>query len=283
MNFEVASVAVAFAIFAAAVGAVAAAVLRWSSNRHQSRLTRLTSVEFVELFLFIDPMLFLRINLIAVIVLPIVAFLLFGVGVAVASLLLVIIAPTLIYRWLRARRRHTLVRQLPDVAAALAAALRAGLSLSHALEQVVKFQPSPSSQEFSLMLREHRLGIPLDRALWALAHRSGTKDFHILVSTLGIARDLGGGLAEALERFSSMLRRRLALEDRIRALTAQGRLQGVIMGALPILLGGVLMLMEPETMSLLFSEPAGWAVCALVVALEAVGFVLIRRIVNIEV
>ena len=80
-----------------------------------------------------------------------------------------------------------------------------------------------------------------------------------------------------------MLRRRLALEDRIRALTAQGRLQGVIMGALPILLGGVLMLMEPETMSLLFSEPAGWAVCALVVALEAVGFVLIRRIVNIEV
>jgi tight adherence protein B len=195
----------------------------------------------------------------------------------------VIIAPTLIYRWLRVRRRHTLVRQLPDVAAALAAALRAGLSLSHALEQVVKFQPRPSSQEFSLMLREHRLGIPLDRALWALAHRSETKDFHLLVSTLGIARDLGGGLAEALERFSSMLRRRLALEDRIRALTAQGRLQGVIMGALPILLGGVLMLMEPETMSLLFSEPAGWAVCALVVALEAVGFVLIRRIVNIEV
>ena len=283
MSPEVASVAVAFAICAAVVGAMTAAVLRWSSSRHQSRLTRLTSVEFVELFLFIEPMLFLRINLIAVIVLPILAFLLFGVGVAVASLLLVIIAPTVIYRWLRARRRHTLVRQLPDVAAALAAALRAGLSLSHALEQIVKFQPRPSSQEFSLMLREHRLGIPLDRALWALAHRTGNKDFHILVSTLGIARDLGGGLAEALERFSSMLRRRLALEDRIRALTAQGRLQGLIMGALPILLGGVLMLMEPETMSLLFSEPAGWAVCALVVALEAVGFVLIRRIVNIEV
>ena len=114
-----------------------------------------------------------------------------------------------------------------------------------------------------------------DDAIRRLASEGGPK--------AQIARDLGGGLAEALERFSSMLRRRLALEDRIRALTAQGRLQGVIMGALPILLGGVLMLMEPETMSLLFSEPAGWAVCALVVALEAVGVVLIRRIVNIEV
>jgi tight adherence protein B len=283
MNATILIVAVAFALFAAAIGAMAAAAVRWSSTRHEKRLTHLTSVEFVELFLFIEPKLFVRMNLVAVLVLPFIAFVFFGAGVAVATLVLVIVSPTLAYRWLRARRRQALVRQLPDVAAALAAALRAGLSLSHALEQVVKFQPRPSSQEFSLMLREHRLGIPLDKALWALAHRVDTRDFHLLVSTLGIARDLGGGLAEALERFSSMLRRRLALEDRIRALTAQGRLQGAIMGALPILLGGVLMMMEPESMLLLFREPIGWAICAVVVALEAVGFVLIRKIVNIEV
>jgi tight adherence protein B len=283
MTAEVAGVAAAFALFAAALGVMVTVALRWSSSRHQSRLSRLTSVEFVELFLFVEPKQFLRLNLLAVIVLPVIAFFLLGAGVAAAVLLLVIFAPTLAYRWLRTRRRAALIRQLPDVAAALSSALRAGLSLSHALEQVVKFQPRPSSQEFSLMLREHRLGVPLDRALWALAHRAGTRDFHVLVSTLGIARDLGGGLAEALERFSSMLRRRLALEDRIRALTAQGRLQGLIMGALPIFLGGVLLFMEPETMTLLYREPVGWTICGIVIALEAVGFVLIRRIVNIEV
>lgn len=283
MTTDVAWVAGAFALFAAAIGTTVAAAVRWSSSRHQSRLVRLTQVEFVELFLFLEPERFIRINLLSAIVLPLLTGLFFGLGIAMAMFVLVLVAPYLAYRWLKARRRQALVRQLPDVAAALAAALRAGLSLSQALEQVVKFQPRPSSQEFSLMLREHRLGIPLDRALLGLADRIGTRDFHILVATLGIARDLGGGLAEALERFSAMLRRRLALEDRIRALTAQGRLQGLIMGALPILLGGVLMMMEPQTMGALFREPVGWGVCALVVALEAAGFVLIRRIVNIEV
>lgn len=133
------------------------------------------------------------------------------------------------------------------------------------------------------MLREHRLGLPLDRALQGLAMRTASRDFHLLVATLGIARDLGSGLAEALERFASTVRRRIALEDRIRALTAQGRMQGWIMGALPIMLAFVLTLMEPATMGTLFSEPVGWAVCAAVVVLEFVGFVLIRRIVNIEV
>lgn len=283
MNTNVWWVALAFAVFAALAGFLITALVRWSSTRHQNRLTRLTRVELAELFLFVDPRLFLRVNAVAVIVLPVVAFLLSGIGSAVVSLFLVLIAPTLVYQWLRNRRRRELIRQLPDVSAALASALRAGLSLSQALEQIVRYQPRPSSQEFSLMLREHRLGLPLDKALLNLAQRSGARDFHLLVATLGIARDLGSGLAEALERFGSMLRRRLALEERIHALTAQGRLQGMIMGALPLLIGGVLMVMEPQTMSMLYQEPVGWATCALVVALEAVGFVLIRRIVNIQV
>lgn len=283
MSPEIWLAALAFAVCAVLAGMLATAALRWSSARHQSRLSRLTRVEFAELFLFVDSRAFLRYNAIAVIVMPILALLTLGVAAAIAVLLIVLIAPTALYRWLRERRRRALVRQLPDVAAALASSLRAGLSLSQALEQVVKFQPRPSSQEFSLMLREHRLGVSLDRALVGLAERTGTRDFHLLVATLGIARDLGSGLAEALERFSSTLRRRLALEDRIRALTAQGRLQGLIMGALPIFLGGVLMFMEPQIMARLFSEPVGWAVCGLVIALEAVGFVLIRRIVNIRV
>lgn len=283
MTANILGAAIAFALFAAVLGGVLTAAFRWGSSRHHDRLTHLTRVELAELFLFVDARVFVRMNIIAVIVLPLLVFLIAGVAPAGVTALAVLIAPTLIYRWLKGRRRRALQRQLPDVADALASGLRAGLSLGQALEQVVKFQPRPSSQEFSLMLREHRLGMPLDRALQGLASRAATRDFHLLVATLGIARDLGSGLAEALERFASTVRRRIALEERIRALTAQGRMQGWIMGALPILLAVVLTLMEPATMALLFSQPAGWAVCAAVLVLEAVGFLFIRRIVNIEV
>jgi tight adherence protein B len=204
----------------------------------------------------------------------------FGAGLIFA---LILVLPGAAYRWLHARRRQALQAQLPDVASALASALRSGLSLGQAMDQVVRYQPSPVAQEFGLMLREHRIGLPLEQALQGLAERSGLHDFHLLVATLGIARDLGGGLAEALERFASTLRRRLALEARIRALTAQGRLQGVIMGALPLALGWVLYLMEPSVMGRMFSEPLGWIVLVLIAVLEAAGFVLIRRIVDIRV
>lgn len=283
MNLNVLAAAAAFALFAAMLGAGLTAIFRWGSNRHRDRLAHLTTVELAELFLFVDARVFLRLNIIAVIVLPLLVFLMAGLVPAVVTALSVLVAPTLVYRWLKSRRRLALQRQLPDVADALASALRAGLSLGQALEQVVKFQPRPSSQEFSLMLREHRLGLPLDRALQGLALRASSRDFDLLVATLGIARDLGSGLAEALERFASTVRRRIALEERIRALTAQGRMQGWIMGALPILLAAVLTMMEPATMSMLFSRPAGWAVCAAVLVLETVGFLLIRRIVTIEV
>jgi tight adherence protein B len=104
-----------------------------------------------------------------------------------------------------------------------------------------------------------------------------------LVAVLGIARDLGGGLAGALERLGASMRRRLAMEDRIRALTSQGRLQGIVMSALPLVLGAVLWVLEPEHMRKLFTEPLGWLTLAGVLLLELGGFVLLRKIVRIEV
>jgi tight adherence protein B len=169
------------------------------------------------------------------------------------------------------------------VAAAIATALRAGLGLAQALEQVVRHQPRPSAQEFALALREHRLGTPLEQALSDLARRVRSADYDMLVATLGIARELGGGLAEALDRLAVAVRRRVAMEDRIAALTAQGRLQGLIMAILPVLLGLVLYAMQPQAMQPLFETPLGWATLAVVAALEIGGWMLIRRIVAIRV
>jgi tight adherence protein B len=172
---------------------------------------------------------------------------------------------------------------LAEAASAMASSLRSGLAFGQALEQVVKHQPAPISQEFALVLREQRLGVPIDKALQGFATRVDLPDARMLVTTLAIARELGGGLAEALERYARMVRRRLALENRIRALTAQGKLQGWIMGALPIGLAAVLWWLNPNEMNQLIESPAGWAVIAVLVVLEWVGFLLIRRIVQIRV
>jgi tight adherence protein B len=197
--------------------------VQWGSREHRHHLEHLTEVEFAELFLFLDPVRFLQWNLMAALALPLITFIWIGAQTAAVVFSVVIVAPTLIYRVLKQRRRRALEPQLAEAASAMASSLRSGLAFGQALEQVVKHQPAPISQEFALVLREQRLGVPIDKALQGFATRVDLPDARMLVTTLAIARELGGGLAEALERYARMVRRRLALENRIRALTAQGK------------------------------------------------------------
>jgi tight adherence protein B len=284
------AVSTSFWIPALAIG-LGAAIVGWGVARtatralghHRRHLAHLNQVQLVELFLFVEPVTFLRINLIVLLIATVVFGWLAGLYGAALAMLLTAVAPRALYLWLRKRRLRALERQLPDIADSLASSLRAGLGLGQAIARVAQHQPPPAAQEFALLVREHRLGIPLEQALSDLAVRSDLRDLHMLVATLGIARDLGGGLADALERFGASIRRRLVMEDRIRALTAQGRLQGIVMGILPIALGAVLFVLEPVQMRKLFTEPVGWLTIGGVVLLEFGGFLLLRRIVSIRV
>lgn len=274
----------AAAVGAAAFVAVSVHVAAQATQRHGARLDQLTRSELVELFVFVDPAQFARLNAAALLLLPGLALVLFGsptVAVALAAALLV--APAAVYRKLRRRRRRLLLQQLPDAAASVAASLRAGLALRQAIEQVPRYQPAPTAQEFALALREHRLGVPLDTALDALAQRTQLHEYRMLVASLAIARDLGGGLAEALDRLAAAVRRRVSMEERIVALTAQGRLQGVIVGVLPLVLMAALAWIDPVAIRRLFTTPSGWAALALIALLETGGWLLIRRIVRIDV
>ncbi len=276
-------ISVSLMLIAALCGTGFGLLMLRGARAHRQRIDHLGAVELSEMFLFVDPARFLWINILALMILPVLFGLIAGVWVGGAIFLIVLFAPGSTYRWLRHRRRGDLQRQLPDAASAIASGLRAGFGLGQAIEQVAKHQARPVAQEFALMLREHRLGLPLDQALLGLAQRIDLHDCHLLVTTLGVARDLGSGLAEALERFASTVRRRIALEERIRALTAQGKMQGLIMGLLPLLLALVLGYMEPQAMRALLFEPLGWMTIAIVLILEAGGFVMIRRIVAIRV
>ncbi|VCU71581.1 Bacterial type II secretion system protein F domain protein [Pigmentiphaga humi] len=185
-------------------------------------------------------------------------------------------------RMLRGRRLRRFDAQLPDALLALACALRAGASLPAALRQLVAEGEPPLAQEFALMLREQRLGTALDLSLANLGDRMPTEAASLVVAALRIAAETGGNLADTLERIAATVRARLHMEGRVRALTAQGRLQSRVVGVLPWLLIAALHSLEPETMGLLWTTREGWAVLSLVAVLDLLGLWMIARIVRID-
>ena len=191
-------------------------------------------------------------------------------------------APRVLAGHMGRKRRRQLIEQLPDALRLWAGLLRSGLGMSAALSQLASRQPGPLGEEVRLVLAESRLGVPLDRAVRSLCERTAAGDLRLLSALLHTHRELGGNLAEALERLSATLRNRLAMEARIQSFTAQGRMQGTVVGMLPLFLALVLSFMEPAAMNALISTRAGVACIALIAALEVSGYLLIRRIVRID-
>jgi len=193
------------------------------------------------------------------------------------------IAPKFIVAWLKTRRLNQLMAQLPDALMMISGALRAGSSLNNALSNVVTEARPPISQEFALLMREQRLGMSLESSLDNMAKRISAPDFILVLSAIKIAREVGGNLAETLERLANTLRQKASMEGKIQSLTAQGKLQGIVIGLLPLALTVVLCWMDPASMASLFTTPVGWMVCAVVVFLETLGATFIRKVVTIDV
>lgn len=277
------------AAVAGAVGASAVALLFVSAIHEfsQSRVAaakRLAAEELAALFVFVDPRRVAQVSAWLLLAAPATVLALGGpFWLLLATVGVWLSTPGLLLRWLRHRRRRRFEAQLPEAVLALSAQLRAGLSVGHALKVLADNQPPPLGQEIALSLRRHRLGVPLDVALAELSQRIRSQDAETFLAALRVAREMGAGLAEALERLGDTLRRRRMMEDRIRALTAQGRFQGVVVSLLPAALVLALLALEPEATGRLFSTPQGWAALGTVVALEVAGWLLIRRIVEIDV
>jgi tight adherence protein B len=259
-------------------------VFRSGSARFQDSMTAMARGNLADLFIFVDPRRLWLLTLAAVIAIPSAVLLITGNPVMTLIVAVLVMAgPQVMLKVLRKRRNHKLARQMPDGLASLAGALRAGLSLPQALASLAEQQPAPFCQEFELVVRKQRMGMPLDQALAELEARVPGNEVSMFVTAVRIARELGGNLSESLERLADTLRRKLAMEDKILALTSQGKIQGWIVGLLPIFLAGVLYMMEPEAMTPLFTTTIGYVVLAAVAVLEFIGFLVIRKIVNIEV
>lgn len=237
-----------------------------------------------DMFVFVDVGKYFTFYFIAVIVLPL---LVYGLSeyflLGLLTFIGLLVAPHVGLKVLYQRRLRKIEQQLPDALSMLSGSLKAGSSLTIALDQLVYDSPPPISQEFSLMVRERKLGVDVDVALGNMERRIPLEDFTILLSAIRISREVGGNLSETLDVVADTLRKKLAMEGKIASLTAQGKLQGLVMSCLPLMLMLVLFKLEPAAMSMLFHTKLGWAVLALVLVMELLGYLSIRKITRIDV
>jgi tight adherence protein B len=252
--------------------------------KYRAEFTEKANFRAQEFFLFIDPKKLFIANFALMALGALVVWILTGsVVLAVPAFFALALFPRLLYAWLRKRRLRKFESQLPDALMMLSGGLRAGASLSSATQQLVAEAQNPLAQEFSLMLREQRLGVTVEQSLSNLARRVPTQTTTLVVSAMRIASETGGGLAETLERTANTIRSRLQMEGKIDALTAQGKLQAWVVGSLPVMLMLVLNQMEPEAMGMIWHTPIGWATLVVLAFLEFMGVYLIRKITSIDV
>lgn len=268
--------------------------LRAGAEDYGRHYAATTARHLDDMFLFIPPRRILELALAAALAAFLLVFLLTGGfqtrGAFLRGLILGGAAawagwsvPHRILTILKRRRIRRFNDQLSDALLTLSNALKAGFSILQAFESVVRTGVNPIAQEFGVFLQETRVGVKFEDALANLRKRVDSEDLTLLILAVETARLTGGNLTEVLDNIALTIRERTRVERRVQTLTAMGRLQGNVVGAVPILLALLLTAIDPDMMSAFFHSPAGWVTAALVIVLEIAGFLLIRKIVRIDI
>ncbi len=216
-------------------------------------------------------------------VLGLVLAVLLGAGIFLLLVPILLALPTIFLGTRSQERRKQIGLALPDALGSTASALRAGFSLLQALEACARQTKGPLGQEFERMLAETRVGVPVDEALEHLAERAGSPDLTLMVTAVQIQRQVGGNLAEVLDRIQQTIRERVRLQAEVRALSAQGRMSSVIIGLLPIGLLVMMALIAPSFVGPMFQPGIGRTLLILAGLFEVAGFFVLSRVVRIEV
>jgi tight adherence protein B len=188
--------------------------------------------------------------------------------------------------WVLMRRRKRLKmfgQQLPDALEMLARSLRAGQSLAFGFNMVSTEMGQPIAREFNRVFEEQNLGVPLEESLLGMARRVPNMDLRFFVTAVILQRQTGGDLAEILDKIGALIRDRFRIWGQIQALTGEGRLSGVVLLGLPVLLFIAVYQFNPDYIKVLFTDPMGTKMLAVAIFMQIVGALVIRKIVNIKV
>jgi tight adherence protein B len=207
-----------------------------------------------------------------------VQYVLFGI----AGVVLGFFAPDWFVKYRLSKRLKAFNEQLGDTIGLLANSLRSGYSLLQSMELVAKESPEPIASEFKRVVREVGLGLSAQEALMNLLKRMPSDDLDLMITAINIQYEVGGNLAQILDTLAHTIRERVRIKGEIRVLTAQGRVTGYIIAALPVLVAVAVTVINPSYMNTLWEFP--WIlmpICGGILML--IGFLIIRKIINIDV
>ena len=206
-----------------------------------------------------------------------------GLIVGVAVTLGGFAAPKAMVKNLWESRCNRFVNQMVDGLTIMANGVKAGLSVTQSMERVVENMNGPIAQEFRLVLNKIRLGMSVEEALNELGDRIPRQDVQMFVTSINILKETGGNLGETFSTIVIVVRERQKVEKKIQALTAQGTMQAIIITLVPFILLGVFLAVDPGYVMPLFTRPLGWLALILMLGLQVIGGVMMKKIVTIKV
>jgi len=191
--------------------------------------------------------------------------------------------PRLLLHFLRARRLKKFNVQLVEALGGMSNSLKAGFSITQSFETIARDGENPIAQEFGALLQQTRVGVSFSDALVNLQDRVGSDDLTLVCLAVETARQTGGNLTGIFEQIAATIRERFRIENRIQTLTAQGKLQGIVVGAMPLIIAAALLIVDPEMMIPFLRSLMGLAIILIVGVLLTCGGLMIRKIVRIDV
>lgn len=254
-------------------------------QHYQNRYVRNMSRTLETMFIFLNPKRIMNISLVAMFLVFIMTMIITRLNLFISFIMAAVglMVPRILLAHYMKKRKKTFETQFVQGLEYLSSSVKAGLSLVQAIESLVENSMPPLSQEFDLLLREYRIGIPLNEALQNLSRRVGSDELNLMVYSVIITRELGGDVSEIFEHLADVIRERHRVMERIDTLTAQGRLQAMVCGAIPFFLYGLLFVWQPEFIEPLFESRMGQISIYAVCFLQVLVILLVRRLINIKI
>lgn len=236
------------------------------------------------MFLTIPPQHLLYLSLLSCILLGLLVFAVFG-SLILAGIFAIpgLFIPKIFIYFMKQKRNKKFNIQLVDALMSMSNSLKAGFSLTQSMSLIEREMENPIAQEFRLLNTELRLGVELEVAFRHLVERMPTQDLDLVVTSILISREIGGNLTEVFDNIANTIRERQKMTGKISALTAQGKIQGVIMCLLPVAIGFIINMINPGLMKPMFNTTAGIVLLSIAGVMLGIGALIIRKIVSIDV
>lgn len=206
-----------------------------------------------------------------------------GLPIGIVISILGLMLPPMIYKYLYERHCDQFVSQMVDGLTIMANGIKSGSNPMQSMQRVMEIMPNPMASEFGKVVAQVQIGQSFEQALIELGERIPRPDVQMFVSAINILKETGGNMSETFQTISTVIRERQKLEQKIKAMTAQGIMQGIIVSMMPFALMIMFFFVDPNFISPLFTTTLGWVLIFIMLGLQITGGIIIRKVVTIKV